>query len=169
MQKQLSLIVLLLSSILMFSCAAGKKNKSAYIQQTFETLKKELPDATVTLLDDTIKVLFPENVMFASNSADINETFMPKMKKFSTILNRFRKTSILINGYTDNTGSQEINAKLSNERAMNARNAMIGYKVKPGRLYAWGHGPNNPIASNNTVEGKQKNRRVEFLVLYDVD
>lgn len=169
MQKQLSLIVLLLSSILMFSCVARKKNKSAYIQQTFETLKKDLPDATVTLLDDTIKVLFPENVMFASSSSEINENFMPKMKTFAGILNRFKKTSILINGYTDNTGSQEINAKLSNERAMNARNALANYNVKPGRLYAWGHGPNNPIASNNTAEGKQKNRRVEFLVLYDVD
>ena len=168
MKRQINLIVVLLSSLLMFSCAAGKKNKSAYMQQTFETLKRDLPDATVTILDDTIKVLFPENVMFASNSAEINETFMPKMKTFAGILKRFNKTSILVNGYTDNTGSHEINAKLSNERAMNARNALIEYKVKPGRLYAWGHGPNNPIATNNTAEGKQKNRRVEFLVLYDV-
>lgn len=137
--------------------------------KTYKELKQELPDATVTLLNDSIKVLFPENLMFATNSANINSEFTPKMITFAKILNRYNKTSVLINGYTDNTGSAEINNKLSYDRANTAKVALEQQSVEKSRLHSWGHGSKDPLATNNTPEGRQKNRRVEFVVLYNVD
>ena len=168
--KVLSKIVLvILSSLLLFSCAGKKKQKTVYMGKTYKELKRDLPDATVTIVNDSIKVLFPENLMFATGSAELNQSFGPKMKTFAGILNKYHKTSILINGYTDNTGSVELNNKLSNDRANAAKLSLISESVNKGRLHSWGHGSNDPIGSNETVEGRQKNRRVEFIVLYNVD
>jgi outer membrane protein OmpA-like peptidoglycan-associated protein len=169
MQFLLRPIIVLFSSVLLFSCAIQKKNKKSYVKQNFESLKIALPNAEVTMLGDTIKVLFADNIMFATNSSAISEQFVPSVQKFAKVLKRYNKTTILINGYTDNTGTLEINTKLSSDRANSAKDALIKETISPNRMFSWGHGSNYPIASNETAEGRQKNRRVEFLVLYDVE
>lgn len=169
MKNIMKLVLVLVSSLMLFSCAGKKKQKAVYMGKTYKELKEKLPEATVTLLNDSIKVLFPENLMFATSSAEINPAFAPKMATFGTILNRYHKTSILINGYTDNTGSAEVNNKLSNDRATSAKSSLLNQNVDKSRLHAWGHGSKDPLGSNDTPEGRQKNRRVEFVVLYNVD
>lgn len=139
------------------------------MHRTYKELKEKLPEATVTIVSDSIKVLFPEHLMFATSSAEINQTFYSKMANFGKILNKYSKTSILINGYTDNTGASESNVKLSNERALAAKSSLINEKVATARLFSWGHGSKDPVATNSTPEGRQKNRRVEFVVLYDAE
>lgn len=161
-------LFILSSTLLLFACASGKKHKSKYMQSTFQDLKEQLKDAVITMENDSIKVTFSEHLMFATNSAVIEPAFIPHVVNFAKVLNKHHKTSVLVNGYTDNTGTREYNNKLSSDRANNARQALVDNKVDEKRVYAWGHGPNDPIASNDTPEGRQKNRRVEFVILYDV-
>lgn len=168
MNKLINLSIILLMSVALFSCKTRKKTQEkAYMEKTYALLKQKLPSAKVTKVDDSIKVIFPNNVLFETNKSEISPSVLGDFEKFAYVLNKFNKTSILVNGYTDNTGNHEINAKLSNERAQKSKQVLINFKVKPVRLYAWGHGANNPVASNDTEEGRQLNRRVEFLVLYE--
>jgi OOP family OmpA-OmpF porin len=91
------------------------------------------------------------------------------MQRFANALNLHFKTSILINGYTDNTGTEELNKTLSSQRADSASEILKFYKVTDQRMLRWGMGASNPIADNNTEEGQRKNRRVEFIMLYSYD
>jgi len=70
-----------------------------------------------------------------------------------------------IAGYTDNTGNPADNVTLSQARAEAVRDALIKYGVSPDMLVAKGYGQADPIASNDTAEGRLKNRRIEYHVL----
>ena len=69
-----------------------------------------------------------------------------------------------IYGHTDNTGSREINQKLSEERAQAVSNYLIGQKIDPNRITTRGLAYDAPIADNSTEEGRAQNRRVEILI-----
>jgi outer membrane protein OmpA-like peptidoglycan-associated protein len=166
------LMLVLLSAIacmLIVSCSASRKvnKQKAYIKNSYNAIKKEIPNADVTIVNDTIKVLFPNHLLFKSSSATINDAIEPTFVRFSKVLGKYKKTKILINGYTDNTGTSEVNLDLSQKRAESAKAKLIAYQVKESRLFAWGHGSKNPIADNQTEDGKTRNRRVEFIVVYD--
>lgn len=72
--------------------------------------------------------------------------------------------NIKIGGYTDNTGSDEINTKLSAERAANVAAALVERGIAPARLESEGYGPKHPIADNATQEGRDQNRRIAVRV-----
>ncbi|WP_190277289.1 OmpA family protein [Taibaiella lutea] len=139
------------------------------MEHTYADVKKAINQAEVTIINDSLKVLFPSNLLFETGGTGINKETFPVMERFANVLLKYSKTDILINGYTDNTGSAETNRKLSKERADTAGAALMIYKVPGQRLSFWGHGSNNPISDNATEEGKARNRRVEFLVLYKVE
>ena len=67
-------------------------------------------------------------------------------------------------GYTDNTGGYDLNMRLSQERADAVRNYLIGRGIPAARLTAKGNGWSNPVASNDTKEGRAQNRRVEMYI-----
>ena len=90
------------------------------------------------------------------------------MKRFAGALIRYNKTDILINGYTDNTGTEELNNTLSKSRAQNAKNLLVQDGVDSVRMLTWGLGAKNPIADNTSAQGKSRNRRVEFIILYSL-
>src|SRR5262249_46262696 len=69
-----------------------------------------------------------------------------------------------IEGHTDNRGSDQLNEKLSNDRAHSVMKYLVDHGIDAGRLTAQGFGPKRPIADNNTVDGRQRNRRVEFHI-----
>ena len=73
-------------------------------------------------------------------------------------------TDIVIYGYTDSTGRLELNQKLSEDRAAAVRNYLVNKGLIAARFQTKGMGPNDPIASNDTPEGRSKNRRVEFAI-----
>lgn len=158
--------------VLAYACNPQKrmaKKKHTYMEAAYVTLKEAVNEAEVTILNDTVKVLFPEHLLFKTNSAEINKATSPLMQRFASALNQYPRTSILINGYTDKTGGEEINAKLSQNRADSARSMLDAFQVDKGRMYTWGMGASNPIADNNTEAGRRKNRRVEFVILYSYE
>ena len=162
-------VLVCISTIMVFSCRTSKvksKKKLSYMTKTFLEIKNAIPEAKVTQLEDTIKVLFPCNIMFAFNSASIDTQIAKPMARFAGILNKYNQTSILISGYTDDVGADEYNDVLSAQRADSAKANLVQNQVLPLRINTWGMGKRHPIASNETEEGRALNRRVEFVILY---
>ncbi|HBB1252311.1 TPA: OmpA family protein [Escherichia coli] len=80
------------------------------------------------------------------------------------VLKEYPKTAVNVIGYTDSTGSHDLNMRLSQQRADSVASALITQGVDASRIRTQGLGPANPIASNSTAEGKAQNRRVEITL-----
>ncbi|MGO4290636.1 OmpA family protein [Chitinophaga sp. RAB17] len=154
----------------MASCAASKKSSSqhVYMNKQYEELKNVLNEAEVSIIKDSLKVIFPNNVLFATASDQVNESVKPTFGHFAEVLNKYNKTKILITGHTDNTGAVTYNRDLSERRAAGAKKLLNSYNVSNDRMFTWGLSDRDPVATNDTEAGKAKNRRVEFVILYDV-
>ena len=72
--------------------------------------------------------------------------------------------SLKLAGHTDNTGSNELNMRLSKDRAESVKSYLVSQGANPSRIEATGYGENQPIASNKSAAGRQQNRRVEFTL-----
>jgi len=104
-----------------------------------------------------------QNLEFDSSQASIRPSSFPSLNKVAILLIE-KNFSLKLAGHTDNTGSLELNLKLSKDRAEAVKAYLVGKGANPSRIEAVGYGPTQPIADNNTEEGKQKNRRVEFTL-----
>jgi len=101
---------------------------------------------------------------FASGSNAIDSTSMNEVKNISEILKAFPNVNIKVGGYTDNTGDDAANLKLSSERAAAVKAALVGLGITDARLESEGYGETNAIASNDTEEGRATNRRIAVSV-----
>lgn len=134
--------------------------------KTYDDVKKSVNEAEVTILSDTVKVVFENNVLFDFGSATIKPQIFPAFQRFAKALNKHDKTEVLICGYTDTIGSIDRNINLSQKRADSAKALLMYNNVDEKRIFTWGLGAKNPVASNSTEEGRQQNRRVEFVLLH---
>ncbi|GAA4450733.1 OmpA family protein [Rurimicrobium arvi] len=158
---------LLFGGLLIMSCRTAEQQKKAYMRHTFHAIKKALDNAEVSSLSDSVRVIFPSNIMFGFDSAIIKAELQPSLHRFAKAINKFDKTAVLISGYTDNIGDDSYNERLSAQRADTAKSALIRNAVDPVRISTWGMGKRHPVADNATEEGRAKNRRVEFIILYE--
>ncbi|MEQ9440183.1 MAG: OmpA family protein [Cyclobacteriaceae bacterium] len=110
------------------------------------------------------KVIELRNVLFETASARIISTSYYELDQLVKYLHENPSVEIEIAGHTDNVGQEEDNLKLSQDRANAIGEYLIEKKVDPNRLVMKGFGEQNPIDTNETLEGRQKNRRVEFKV-----
>lgn len=91
--------------------------------------------------------------------------YQMKCKSVSNVSPRYNpKTAVNVVGYTDSTGSHDLNMRLSQQRADSVASSLITQGVDASRIRTSGMGPANPIASNSTAEGKAQNRRVEITL-----
>ena len=105
-------------------------------------------------------------VSFPSGSAEIPASIAPSLRNAAESLKQLPKGHVLeIAGYTDSTGNAEDNVALSQKRADAVREALIEDGVDPDMLVAKGYGSADPIASNDTPEGRSRNRRIEYHVV----
>lgn len=116
---------------------------------------------------DAIRLVLGSSVLFNTNSYTLSATADAALAKVAYNLKQFPNTDVTIVGYTDNTGTDAINNKLSLERAQAVRDYLEAQGVASGRLQAIGDGSNNPIASNATAAGRAQNRRVEMYITAD--
>ena len=105
------------------------------------------------------------NIFFEYAKATLQNESFPELNRLVEMLTKSPKMTIEVAGHTDNVGTDENNLKLSQERAESVRNYLLSKGLAPARLTAKGYGESKPIAPNETDEGKQKNRRVEFMIL----
>ena len=105
-------------------------------------------------------------ILFDTNSAEIRPESGPVLKEIGEMLTNHPDLAIRIEGHTDSIGDESSNQALSERRANAVRNWLIEYyEVDPARLEAVGMGESSPVASNETAEGRQMNRRVELVRL----
>jgi OOP family OmpA-OmpF porin len=115
---------------------------------------------------DLLFALNDSVVNFASSSAEVPESMAPFLKSAAADLKQLKAGHVLeIAGYTDSTGDAAQNLALSQKRAEAVREALINYGADPDMLVAKGYGEADPIASNDTAEGRLKNRRIEYHVV----
>ncbi len=129
-------------------------------------LRKQLEGTgvSVTRNGDEITLNMPGNVTFATNSADLNSQFFGTLDSVALVLKEYEKTLVDVAGHTDNTGGQALNQQLSERRAATVANYLVSRGVIAGRLVQQGFGYSRPIASNDTPEGRARNRRVEIVL-----
>ena len=106
-----------------------------------------------------------KNVFFATNSAELRPESKNELNKLKELLDDNPNMRIRLNGHTDNEGDDADNLSLSDRRAHAVRTYLINKGILADRLEAKGYGETKPVASNDTPEGRQKNRRTEFVVL----
>ncbi len=108
---------------------------------------------------------YAEKVCFDSSKADLRPEALPVLARQAEILNRyFPKAQVYVCGYTDSTGSDAFNDKLSLQRAETVRNLLVNQGVDPARLKTEGFGKQFEVAPNSTPEGRALNRRTEVIL-----
>lgn len=151
---------------------AGVGALGTYIwSQHMEKQKQEMQAATqgtgVTVTqtaDNQLKLDIPSDISFATNRSDIQPSFRPILDRFAEGLRNNPNAEVRIIGHTDSTGNDAINDPLSLDRATSTRNYLTARGVSGARIHVDGRGSREPIASNDTAEGRARNRRVEIFM-----
>jgi outer membrane protein OmpA-like peptidoglycan-associated protein len=129
-----------------------------------ETLRRQFSDILDTR--DTTRGLIVNvgDLLFETGQYELRPSAREKLARFAGIVLPYQGLSVQVEGFTDSTGSDALNERLSRQRADAVSRFLIGQGLAPERLRARGYGPADPIASNDTPEGRQRNRRVELVV-----
>ena len=124
-----------------------------------------IPGAEVERVGEGIKLVLKENaVRFDTNKSTLTATAKTNLDKLVAVFNEYPDTNIIIYGYTDSTGNDAINKPLSEQRAAAVRSYLTSKGLSNARFMTIGMGEEDPIASNETIEGRSENRRVEFAI-----
>ncbi|WP_347159679.1 OmpA family protein [Pontibacter chitinilyticus] len=130
-----------------------------------EELEKSMEGAKVERVGEAIRINFDSGILFNTNSAELSAKAKEDIQKFAQTLQKYEGTDVIIEGHTDNTGSHELNQKLSERRAEAVASYARSLGVDGSRLQAKGYSYDQPIADNTTAEGRAQNRRVEIIVV----
>ena len=138
-----------------------------YMDKQEDKLRAQLQSTgvSVTRNADNIILNMPGNITFASNSSNISADFYQVLDSVALVINEFEKTYVDVYGYTDSTGSTAYNQTLSKARTSSVASYLVSQKVTPQRVVTHGMGESQPIASNDTPEGRTLNRRVEIVLV----
>lgn len=130
-----------------------------------QKIDQALPGADVERVGEGIKITLGENsVNFDLGKSTLTSTAKANLDKLVPVFNEYPDTDIQIVGYTDSSGSDEFNLKLSQQRAASVKTYLSSKGIKAARIVTSGLGEADPIADNTTKEGMAKNRRVEFAI-----
>lgn len=129
-----------------------------------EEMQKELDNAKVERVGEGIALSFDSGILFGFNSSTLQPEAKTNIKKLADILKKYPDSNILVTGHTDSDGTEQYNQTLSEKRAKAVSDYTIAQGINSSRLSTKGLGETEPVASNETVEGKQLNRRVEIAI-----
>jgi outer membrane protein OmpA-like peptidoglycan-associated protein len=119
---------------------------------------------SVSRSGENIVLNMPGNITFATGSADLNANFFSVLDSVALVLKEYDKTIIDVSGHTDSVGSDSTNQVLSERRASTVGKYLEGKGVAEQRVAATGYGKAHPVATNDTPDGRQQNRRVELTL-----
>ena len=141
----------------------GKK-----MDQQAKEISQAIPTAEVNRVGEGINVTFDANLTFKINSAELSEAYKDELRETAAIFNKYEDTHILIEGHTDDTGSESYNMALSERRAKAVQDYLIAQGVDAGRLTAKWYGETQPKYPNDEAN-RAKNRRVELAIYANED
>lgn len=132
-------------------------------------------DAQIKQLQDSLNAKQTErgtlvtfgDVLFATNKADLKSSGLVNINKLAQFLQENPDRKVIVEGYTDSTGSDAYNLTLSERRAGSVQMALIKMGVDPSRIVTQGYGKEYPVADNGSVSGRAMNRRVEVTISND--
>lgn len=129
-----------------------------------QELQRDMANARVERVGEGIKITFDSGILFDTNSSALRPASQADISKLAATLQKYPDTNVLVEGHTDNTGTDAINQPLSERRAQSVANALTSQSVASSRITIKGLGSADPVADNSTAEGKQANRRVEVAI-----
>jgi chemotaxis protein MotB len=174
--KKLSMVCVAVAALLLAGCVSKQKYNN--LEQDYQKLNQSMSaevgaqQMQISRLQDAIKVTVNSELLFPSGGWEMSAEAKQTIAKIAAILAPQQTTMINVNGYTDSTPigphlkSQGItsNLILSQKRADNVMQFMISQGVKPNLVSAQGFGDADPVASNDTPQGRAQNRRVELTI-----
>ncbi|MGH8501923.1 MAG: OmpA family protein [Gammaproteobacteria bacterium] len=131
------------------------RRAEALSQQVRELEARETERGLVMTLGD---------LLFDTGQAQLSGGGAAAVDKLAKFLDRYPERNVLIEGFTDSTGDESFNQDLSERRANAVRDELIGDGIDPDRMRTVGYGEQFPVASNDTADGRQHNRRVEVII-----
>lgn len=171
------------AALLMAGCVSQQKydasqQKNAELEAQYEQLNQSMSsevasrDMRITRMQNAVKVSLNDQLLFPSGGSEMSDGAKTSIAKVAAIVAPHQKNKISVNGYTDSTpigpdlAKQGIttNLILSQKRADNVMQYMISQGVKPDLVSAQGFGEADPVASNDTPDGRAQNRRVELTI-----
>jgi outer membrane protein OmpA-like peptidoglycan-associated protein len=129
-----------------------------------EEMRRDIANAKIERVGEGIKITFDSGILFLTNSSELQPAVMSSIESLSMILNKYQDTNVLIEGDTDNTGTESYNQTLSERRAQAVADYAKRQGVAGSRISTVGLGESNPVASNDSDYGRQQNRRVEVAI-----
>jgi outer membrane protein OmpA-like peptidoglycan-associated protein len=135
-----------------------------YMDKQAAEMERDLEGARIERVGEGIKITFQSGILFDIDKSELQPAARENLSKLAGILNKYNDTEILIEGHTDSTGSEEHNMDLSIRRANSVGVYLTDEDVSPVRFKLLGYGEAQPIASNDTAEGRKQNRRVEIAI-----
>jgi outer membrane protein OmpA-like peptidoglycan-associated protein len=137
-----------------------------YMDRQEAKLRAQLQGTGVSVTRDGQNIILnmPGNITFATGSADLNSGFFGVLDSVALVLKEYDKTIIDVAGHTDSVGSDAINQTLSERRAQTVGTYLRSKGVNDQRIATAGFGKTHPVASNETPDGRQQNRRVELTL-----
>jgi outer membrane protein OmpA-like peptidoglycan-associated protein len=136
-----------------------------YMDKQAAEIERDIQGAKVERIGEGIKITFESGILFDVNSSTLKPAAMENISKLATILNKYPDTDIRIEGHTDSTGNDQYNQELSVKRAESVSNYTKMQGIKGARITTIGYGKTQPIESNQTAEGRAKNRRVDIAIM----
>ncbi|MHC8292190.1 OmpA family protein [Pseudomonas sp. LB3P58] len=158
-------------TIALRNAEANLKNASAQRAQA----RLDARDAQIKQLQDSLNAKQTDrgtlvtfgDVLFATNKADLKSSGLVNINKLAQFLSENPDRKVIVEGYTDSTGTANHNQSLSERRAGSVRTALVKMGVDPVRIVAQGYGKEYPVAENSSVSGRAMNRRVEVTISND--
>jgi outer membrane protein OmpA-like peptidoglycan-associated protein len=136
-----------------------------YMDKQAAEMRRDIEGAKIERIGEGIKITFDSGILFDIDKASLKTASKENLEKLAGILQKYEDTDILLEGHTDSTGTEEHNLTLSRQRAQSVANYLAQLKVNPTRFTIMGYGEAQPIATNDTVEGRRLNRRVDLGIM----
>jgi outer membrane protein OmpA-like peptidoglycan-associated protein len=136
-----------------------------YMDKQAAEMQRDIKGAEIQRIGEGIKITFDSGILFDVDKSDLRTISKTSLAELAKILNKYPDTNILIEGHTDNTGSNDHNMILSKDRAQSVALYLATSEVKSARFSITGYGEMQPIVTNDTPAGQQKNRRVDIAII----
>ena len=136
-----------------------------YMDKQAAKIQEDLKGAKVERVGEGILITFDSGILFDVDSYALKPETQTNAKKLATTLNKYDDTNLHVLGHTDNTGTDKYNLALSKKRANAIKAYLMEQNVTGSRMDIQGLGESDPLATNETVEGRQLNRRVEIVIV----